>query len=253
MEPHTDMKRRYQKIEDLSAKLTDWMESNKAQLPEFRTKFEMSYIYHENALEGVVVTAQELSGALFNMDEDESPDAVPIYQEIRTLKKAIDYLKEELRAESPAITLKMILRLHAILCPPVEYTGKNAPKQPASETDYRQEEQLGHRSYLHEIAPPAEIPRRMEEFIRELSSEDFREMHTIDQAAHAHWQLMRIFPFTERTGKIARLIANFILISRGYEPMVIHATDRQRYYDALRISEEHLRVLLAPQQRLRGR
>ena len=55
---------------------------------------------------------------------------------------------------------------------------------------------------------------------------------------------MQIFPFVEKTGKLARLLGNYILMKRGYLPVIIHAADRQRYYESLRGSEESLRMLV---------
>ena len=40
--------------------------------------------------------------------------------------------------------------------------------------------------------------------------------------------------------KLARLVMNLILLSHGYPPAVIHATERQRYYDALKASDNAL-------------
>jgi Fic family protein len=55
---------------------------------------------------------------------------------------------------------------------------------------------------------------------------------------------MQVFPYTENSGRVARLLANLILIHAGYRlPVIIHATDRQRYYDSLRLPEATLRDL----------
>ena len=55
---------------------------------------------------------------------------------------------------------------------------------------------------------------------------------------------MQVFPYTENTGRVARLLANLILLHGGYRvPCIIHATDRQRYYESLRLPEPILRDL----------
>ena len=57
------MKERYQEIEDKSEELRDWLETH-SRASEFLERFEMSWIYHDSALEGTVYTQQELTAAL---------------------------------------------------------------------------------------------------------------------------------------------------------------------------------------------
>ena len=55
---------------------------------------------------------------------------------------------------------------------------------------------------------------------------------------------MQVFPYTENSGRVARLLANLVLLQAGYRlPCIIHATDRQRYYESLRLPEATLRDL----------
>ncbi|HVR19952.1 MAG TPA: hypothetical protein VMS65_09650, partial [Polyangiaceae bacterium] len=35
-------------------------------------------------------------------------------------------------------------------------------------------------------------------------------------------------------GKVARLLMNIVLLRGGYPPAIIHSTERQRYYEALK-------------------
>ena len=236
------MKTRYQEIEDRSEALRRWMASNEAQAEDFKAKFEMSYIYHENALDGIVVTGPELVSALSTMDDATDSSLVPVYREIRTHKMALNDILAAVANPNAHLSIEMITHLHNLLCPlPPDEEGAEVP--PPEAPRYRREQPV-HRSYFHEIARPEDIPEKMEAFIDELYCSDFKELHTIDQACAVHWSLMQIFPFAEKTGKLVRLLANFVLMKRGYLPVIIHAADRQRYYDSLRASEESLRMLI---------
>ena len=55
---------------------------------------------------------------------------------------------------------------------------------------------------------------------------------------------MQVFPYTEGSGKVARLLANLYLIRGGFLPCIIHSIDRQRYYDSFRMPEAVLRDLM---------
>jgi hypothetical protein len=51
-----------------------------------------------------------------------------------------------------------------------------------------------------------------------------------------HYDLLRVFPFGVDSGKVVRLLMNLILLRSGYPPSIIHSTERQRYYEALKSS-----------------
>ena len=53
-------------------------------------------------------------------------------------------------------------------------------------------------------------------------------------AARAHYDLLRVFPFANDSGKVARLFLNLLLLRSGFPPAIIHSTERQRYYEALK-------------------
>jgi Fic family protein len=55
---------------------------------------------------------------------------------------------------------------------------------------------------------------------------------------------MKVFPFTDGSGRVGRLLMNYFLMRAGYQPAVIHASDRQSYYEALKAGPEGLRGLI---------
>jgi Fic family protein len=96
-----------------------------------------------------------------------------------------------------------------------------------------------HRLYFHDIATPDKISLKMRHLIQWMNSaETRRSMHTVRLAAKAHHGFLQIYPFKKHSGKVARLLMNLILLRAGYPPAVIHATERQRYYEALKTSAD---------------
>jgi len=69
-----------------------------------------------------------------------------------------------------------------------------------------------------------------------MESEEFQRMHPFKQATHSHHRFMEIFPFSDLSGKVGRMMMNLILVRAGYMPLVIHSMDRETYYDALRLN-----------------
>jgi hypothetical protein len=58
--------------------------------------------------------------------------------------------------------------------------------------------------------------------------------NTVRIAARIHYDLLRVFPFALDSGKVSRLLMNLLLMRADCPPSIIHSTERQRYYEALR-------------------
>lgn len=213
------------KVDSLRARCS---RDNATAFQEFSEKLDVGWLYHDNALEGLVLSASEIREALERtIISDVS--LVHIYEEIRNHKAAIDFVRETARAQAGQrrkkglITVELIKQIHDILTP--EDRGKGAP--------YRKDNPL-HRAYFHEIAPPDKIPIKMRKLCEWLDEEDTEALHPVARAAGAHFRLMSIYPWTKNSGKVSRLLMNLLLLREGYPPAIIHSIERQRYYDSLR-------------------
>jgi Fic family protein len=227
---------------ELDAKLESLRGRRQAEDPRileaFQEKIDIGWIYHDNALEGVVLSYSEIRDAL---DRKIISDVslVNLYEEIRNHKAAIDFVREEASKQSQArkktglVTLELIKQMHEILTP--EDKSKGNP--------YRKDNPL-HRAYYHEIATPDKIPLRMRKLCEWLDEEEVEQMHPMARAAGAHYRLMSIYPWTKNSGKVGRLLLNLLLLRDGYPPAIVHSIERQRYYDALRAENGQIGQLL---------
>lgn len=202
-------------------------------LDEFREKLLISWVYHDNALEGIVLTFHELKCAI---DQEIVSDVslIPTYDEIRAHKAAIELVYELAGKKRSPLSLETIKRVYAALTPSVGDVKL---------VRYRKETPL-HRLYFHEIAPPEKISYRMRRLVEWMGSPQAKNMNPIKLAAKLHYRLMHIYPFPKSSGKLARLVMNLVLLRHGYQPAIIHATDRQRYYDSLRTQHSGLTRLI---------
>lgn len=252
------MKERYQDIEEKNEQLRDYLDIFKEKANDFLAAFEMSWLYHDSALEGVVYTQQELQAALHPGTIAAEASMMPVVLEIRNHKATIDFIREEAKAggkKQAQVTLTTIKRIHDLLSGNTpealaaraaierrEKTEKELAKE-REKAGYRKDMPL-HRTYFHEIAQPAKIPALLEKFVDFTAGAEFREYHPIKQAAAVQHQLLQIFPFTEHSGKVGRMASNLILLRHNYFPALIHAIDRQRYYESLRAPAANFRNLL---------
>ena len=196
---------------------------------EFARRLTVSWIYHDSALEGVVLLYSEIKAAI---DKNIISDAtlIPSYQEIKQFKAAIEWADEQAANRKKPICCDCIRKVYALLCP--EEAAKGSP--------YRRENPL-HRLYYHEISPPDRIVYRMRKLGEWFEEDGTRRLHPVERAARAHFKLMNIFPWTKNTGRVARVLSNLVLARDGYLPAILHSVDRQRYYEALR--SEHAGVV----------
>lgn len=78
---------------------------------------------------------------------------------------------------------------------------------------------------------PQKVPDLMATFLSELTTA--RDVHPVQLAAEAHYQLVTIHPFVDGNGRTARLLMNLILLQQGFPPALIRKRDRYRYISSL--------------------
>ena len=195
-------------------------------LNEYRDNLDMSWIYHDSAIEGVVYTVQELRTAI-------DPTAVvvtdsnlqPACEEIRRHREALNFIRDFAVKKRQPITLDVVKKIYLTL----------HPEEGDLKTLRYRKDIPQHRLYFHEYAPPDKITYKVRQVVDWMNDpETRRTRNAVRVAARAHYDLLRIFPFTHDSGKVARLLMNLMLLRSGYPPAIIHSTERQRYYDALK-------------------
>ncbi|MDG6224921.1 MAG: Fic family protein [Candidatus Thermoplasmatota archaeon] len=83
------------------------------------------------------------------------------------------------------------------------------------------------------ITPPPfiKVVKEMDRYFEIVNSS---QGHPVEVSALIHHGLVRIHPFTDGNGRVARLLMNLHLMSEGYPPIVLRKEDRKRYYLSLR-------------------
>jgi Fic family protein len=82
--------------------------------------------------------------------------------------------------------------------------------------------------------PPAahKVPELFDDMVYQIVSLS-NELNPVFLAALFHHRFVWIHPFFDGNGRVARLIMNLILMSKGFPPAIILKEDRKKYYDAL--------------------
>lgn len=235
--------------------------------PEFQRAYQesldMSWIYHDSALEGSVYTPVELRSAV---DAGDPVDAgtrrfggaglaavpaggtlgalpgsamsaqsglqsatdssiQPICEEIRRHREALEFIRDFATKKRLPITVDVVKKIYLIL----------HPEEGDIKTVKYRKDIPQHRLYFHEYAPPDKIPYKVRQVLDWTNDPETRRSRSaVRIAARAHYDLLRVFPFATDSGKVARLFMNLLLLRNGFPPAIVHSTERQRYYEALK-------------------
>ncbi len=222
----------YFELDDKTEELRHEMEVHRDLARDFEERFEVSWIFHENALEGLVIDVFDLKAALDHVTIGDGV-LIPTYQRIRNHKAAIEKIRQMADEPQKSVTLQFIKGLHLLLCHGIQGSGAGL---------YRKEIPI-HRTYFHDIVEPNKISYQVNKLVRDLKGREFKQLHPIQQAADVHFRFMATFPFDQETGKVARLLQNLFVLRAGYFPVIIPDVERQHYYEALRASPNELHTL----------
>jgi Fic family protein len=200
---------------------------NAALVPQWEASFREEVlnrsVHHGTHLEGNELSFEQAERVLFLRETQAEPAAAKAgivgrdrdVQEVinyRRVMEWIDQLGEE-GARGMVINDKLLSDLHALTSYrilPVEERGV-----------FRKVQVVVKNSQTGEVSfrppPHIEVPYQLEEFFEWLSSASGKEHHTILRAGVAHYELVRIHPFTDGNGRVARAIALLILYTEGYD------------------------------------
>lgn len=200
-----------------------------------------AYIFHDSALEGLVISRDEIA-SVFSSDTEGQYIRSRVLQEIRNHRKKLHEIithAARMRHQSgiyrsAEITIENILATH-------ESLFQNIPRK---EPGIIRTQTPLHIAYFHDLSEAKNIKDRLLTLCEKTRDPDFRAQHPINQAVLFHFHFMQIFPFLDGCGKVGRLFMNSFLLQGGYELAIIHGSDRQLYYETLKEGPDALRILL---------
>lgn len=206
-------------------------------------KFRLDWNYHSNKLEGNSLTSGETNALLlFGITAPGKPlnDHFKVTGHNDAVNWVLDLVKSEID-----LSEDFLCELHSILLKEAKF--KDAITQSGEHTKRRIEIGKYKSEPNHVVtvtgetfyfATPEETPAKMEELLR--SFEDERSKTEIDPIILAtlfHYKFLRIHPFDDGNGRVARILMNFILMKFGYPPIVIKTEDKENYYAVLRLAD----------------
>lgn len=189
---------------------------------QFREDAVVRAAYHGTHLEGNLLAKQEAKDVLLGRDVVARPRDI---QEVINYRKVIEYIEEEAKRKIEKITELHIKKIHGIIVSKILTEDQSG--------EYRLKQVVVRNSQNGEITfrppPPIEVPFLMREYLYWLNREDKDEIHPILKAGIAHHELVRIHPFIDGNGRVARTLATLLLFLGGYD--IRRFFSLEEYYD----------------------
>ena len=197
-------------------------------------KVRLEFNYHSNAIEGNALTLGETRNLILHgltahgkpmrdhLDIEGHNDAVKAMEEAVRRKEALNgvfirnlhsvLLKEPYEMDALTEDGRLTKRLITV----GQY--KTAPNNVRTST-----------GETHYYTPPEQVGSEMTDLIDWYRDREGRGEHPIVVAATFHYRFVRIHPFDDGNGRMARLLMNMILIRHGYTVAVVKKENRDQY------------------------
>lgn len=199
-------------------------------------KFMLEFNYNSNHLEGNTLTYGQTK-LLFMFGETSGSASLKDYEEMKAHNVGLELMKQEAMDEERPLTEQFIRELNQTIL--VQNYWKEA-KTPAGDRT-RMEIKVGvYKTRPNSVitatgeefhyASPEETAAFMTDLVAWYNEEAAKgDLTPVELAALLHYRYIRIHPFEDGNGRIARLLVNYVLHRNGYPMIVIHTEDKQNY------------------------
>lgn len=209
-------------------------------------KFMLDFNYNSNHIEGNTLTYGQTE-VLLLMGEVIGNAKMKDLEEMKAHNLCLKMMEEEAR-NADHLSESFIKRLHQIMLREDYTVYRQLPG--GQQTSYvihagtyktRPNSVITPSGERFEYASPEETPALMYELINWYNSEEKAKILTpIELAALFHYRYIRIHPFEDGNGRIARLLVNFILLRHNYPMIVVFSRKKKQYLNALGMADANV-------------
>ncbi|MEY8437864.1 Fic family protein [Atopobiaceae bacterium 24-176] len=193
--------------------------------------FAMEFAYHSAKLEGAQLTYEEAREVFEQGSVTAYTGDVRSLVSVTNQKAAFAWMMERLAEEAP-LDEAFMLTLHRTLT--YGTYGRTQLADGERPGTYKLPDYLVRET--HEVgAAPKECPRLTQELLRDVDETlcGLTPERAVTCAAFLHNELVSIHPFSEGTGRVAREMANYVLLRGGHPSVSVFEDEVDAYYRAL--------------------
>ncbi len=237
-----------QKALDAWQQLQPLSEDDRARLSR---RFTVDFNYNSNHIEGNTLTYGQTEILLLFGKVIGEADVKDV-QDMAASNVALKMMTEETRIGDVPLTQNFIRTLHRTLLREDYTVYRNLPG--GVQTSYtvhagqyktRPNSVITRYGDRFDYASPEETPALMTDLVDWYNqAEQEGKLSPVELAALFHYRYIRIHPFEDGNGRIARLLVNYILARHGYPMVVVRSRNKSEYLEALHAAD--LKVGAAP-------
>ena len=210
-----------------------------------RNKFTTEYNYNSNHIEGNTLTyGQTELLLLFGKVSGEGD--LKDFVDMKASQVSVEMVKEMVQDKNMPLTQNFIRQLHKVLLREDYNVYRDLPgggttsyTVHAGQYKTRPNSVITRYGDRFEYASPEETPLLMTELVDWYNAAEQEEkLSPVELAALFHYRYIRIHPFEDGNGRIARLMVNYILARHGWPMIVIRNRKKAEYLEALHRSDQ---------------
>lgn len=225
----------YAKADTLLTDLRELLPMKREFLDKYWHKLRIEWNFNSNHIEGNTLTYGETE-LLLKFGRTSGDHTKREYDEMGAHDTAVsvirNWAKEDREiTESDIRDLNRIILVKPYWKDALTYDGQPTRRE-VLVGEYKQQPnsvKLANGEMFH-YSSPEDVPAQMQELFKWYRESD---QHPIEQAADFHYQFIRIHPFDDGNGRIARLLVNYTLMKHGYQPLIIKSKEKNQYLAAL--------------------
>ena len=209
-------------------------------------KFMLDFNYNSNHIEGNTLTYGQTE-VLLLMGEVIGSAKMKDLEDMKAHNLCLNLMIEEAKT-ADHLSESFIKRLHQVMLREDYTVNRELPG--GCQTSYvvhagtyktRPNSVITQTGERFDYASPEETPSLMYDLIRWYNEEEKSgNFSPVELAALFHYRYIRIHPFEDGNGRIARLIVNFILLRHNYPMIVVLSRTKKAYLNALGLADVKL-------------
>lgn len=233
-----------EKIDQLRSEVDSYRPLKAEQEQRLLQKIRLDWNFHSSHIEGNSLTYSETkSFLLWHITAGGKP--FRDYLEMKGHNEAVEYLLDVLKGTEIELTEHLIRHLHQTIlqeefeADAITADGK-ATKRIIKPGQYKSvpnhvKTKSGEMFYF---ATPEDTPSQMMDLMNWYNKEQTEtKSHPLIVASLFHYKFVRIHPFDDGNGRMARLLMNLIFMKFGFPPVIVPFGIKDDYYNALQFAD----------------
>lgn len=203
-------------------------------------RFTIDYNYNSNHIEGNTLTYGQTE-LLLLLNKVSGEGELKDFVDMKASQVGLKMMENEVNLKDTPLTQNFIRSLHRVLLREDYTVYRNLPG--GVQTSYvvhagryktRPNSVITRYGDRFEYASPEETPALMSDLVEWYNeAEQSGKYSPVELAAMFHYRYIRIHPFEDGNGRIARLMVNYILARHDWPMIVVRSRNKREYIEAL--------------------